>query len=99
MGDIDLRKEIRLHEGSGVVYRQSVRQSLRRIYSARINGRKADMTVAVYQGNHAEKVCLNSLEFRQFPSYCFALAMAAGYYRIRFLPVSSDHVLESWSIS
>ncbi|KAJ7759762.1 hypothetical protein DFH07DRAFT_817099 [Mycena maculata] len=55
MGDIDLRQEIRFDEDSHVVYRRSVGGSVRRMYSARVNGQNADMTVALYEGDCAEK--------------------------------------------
>ncbi|KAJ7628104.1 hypothetical protein B0H17DRAFT_1218340 [Mycena rosella] len=54
MGDLDLRNEIRL-VASGEVYRRRGRQSVRRVYSAQIQGSKSKMTVAVYQGENAEE--------------------------------------------
>ncbi|KAJ6576910.1 hypothetical protein DFH09DRAFT_1310926 [Mycena vulgaris] len=53
MGDLDLRHEIRLN--SGVVNRWDRTAPVRRVYSARIHGSKSKMTVAVYQGENAEK--------------------------------------------
>ncbi|KAJ6538638.1 hypothetical protein DFH09DRAFT_1368806 [Mycena vulgaris] len=55
MGDLDLREEIRPQHRSGVVFREKGRVSVKRVYSARIHGSKAKMTVAVYQGKNAEK--------------------------------------------
>ncbi|KAJ7143691.1 hypothetical protein C8R44DRAFT_845892 [Mycena epipterygia] len=55
LGDIDLRREIRLSSPLGVVHHRPVRGSVRRIYSGRIDGRNSDMTVALYQGQKAEK--------------------------------------------
>ncbi|KAJ7504817.1 hypothetical protein B0H11DRAFT_1979502 [Mycena galericulata] len=56
LGDLDLLREIRLvSERSGLVYRQEGRVRVRRIYSARIEGRKMAMTAAVYQGENAEE--------------------------------------------
>ena len=55
-GGIDLRREIKLNRQTSVVERQ--RGSIRSVYSARIEGRKSDMTVALYQGDGAEEVCL-----------------------------------------
>ncbi|KAJ6561628.1 hypothetical protein B0H19DRAFT_1259297 [Mycena capillaripes] len=52
LGDIDLQSE---HDTGGVVYRQNERCSVRRVYSAKIDGRASEMTVAVYQGNGAEE--------------------------------------------
>ncbi|KAJ7120210.1 hypothetical protein C8R44DRAFT_877658 [Mycena epipterygia] len=54
LGDLDLRNEIRLENG-GVVTRQYGRGTARRIYSARIDGKQSDMTVAVYEGKNAEE--------------------------------------------
>jgi hypothetical protein len=51
--DIDLRHEIRVDGDTGVVERAVVR----RVYSARVEGRKSKFTVAVYQWNGAEEVC------------------------------------------
>ncbi|KAF7377105.1 hypothetical protein MSAN_00129500 [Mycena sanguinolenta] len=58
MGDIDLRREIRVDECTGVVNSQPrERACVRRIHSAKaiIAGRKSRVTVAIYQGNGAEK--------------------------------------------
>ncbi|KAJ7256638.1 hypothetical protein C8J57DRAFT_1344025 [Mycena rebaudengoi] len=57
LGDIDLQREIRLHklEGSLVVDRRRERASVRRVYSARVDGRNALTTVAMYQGPRAEE--------------------------------------------
>jgi hypothetical protein len=57
MGDLDLRAEIHLDDHNSVVYRRDRQACARRIYSARIPGVDSKMTVAVYQGNNAEKVC------------------------------------------
>ncbi|KAJ6478907.1 hypothetical protein C8R45DRAFT_1006215 [Mycena sanguinolenta] len=54
LGDIDLQHEICLDQESAIVSRRSRRGSVRRMYSARIEGRKSRMTVAVYLGNSAE---------------------------------------------
>jgi hypothetical protein len=56
LGDIDLRKEIKLNYETGVVNEQYERPRVRRIYSARIEGRNSNVTVAMYQGNGAEEV-------------------------------------------
>jgi NAD(P)H-flavin reductase len=61
LGDIDLQHEIRLDQESVIVGRRSGRGSVRRMYSAKIDGRKSRMTVAVYRGNSAEDVCLAPL--------------------------------------
>ncbi|KAJ7508778.1 hypothetical protein B0H11DRAFT_1962562, partial [Mycena galericulata] len=54
LGDVDLRHEIRM-DASGVVHRKGARASTKKMYSARIEGRQSDMTVAVYQGENAEE--------------------------------------------
>ncbi|KAJ6527630.1 hypothetical protein DFH09DRAFT_1186593 [Mycena vulgaris] len=55
LGDIDLQREIRA-SNSGVVNRHySERRSVRRVYSAKIDGRKSTVTVAIYQGDGAEQ--------------------------------------------
>ncbi|KAJ7928236.1 hypothetical protein B0H13DRAFT_2653121 [Mycena leptocephala] len=55
LGDIDLQHELRLNKGSAVVDHRCERASVRRVYSARIDGRNAPMTVAMYQGPGAEE--------------------------------------------
>ncbi|KAJ7870550.1 hypothetical protein B0H13DRAFT_2280594, partial [Mycena leptocephala] len=52
--DVDLRHEIQLDMWS-VVRRQHGGAPVWRIYSAHIEGRRSDMTVAVYQGPNAEE--------------------------------------------
>ncbi|KAJ7854446.1 hypothetical protein B0H13DRAFT_2081196 [Mycena leptocephala] len=54
LGDLDLWHEIWLDHGSGVVNRLP-RTCLRKIYAARIGGRAAAMTAAVYEGPTAEE--------------------------------------------
>jgi hypothetical protein len=57
MGDIDLLEEIHLNNETGVVgCHHSERTRVRRMYSARVDGRKSGVTVAVYQGGGAEEV-------------------------------------------
>jgi hypothetical protein len=56
LGDIDLRKEIRLDDETGVVDRRLRRRSGRQMYTARIGRRRSDMTVVLYHGDEAEKV-------------------------------------------
>ncbi|KAF7330651.1 hypothetical protein MSAN_02450300 [Mycena sanguinolenta] len=57
MGDIDLRHQIRVDECTVVAYSQRQRACVRRMHSAkaRIDGRRSRVTVAIYQGNDAEK--------------------------------------------
>ncbi|KAJ7616634.1 hypothetical protein FB45DRAFT_1008066 [Roridomyces roridus] len=54
LGDIDLQREIGF--SAGVVDRPSVlRRTVRRVYSARVHGVEANMTVALYEGEQAEQ--------------------------------------------
>ncbi|KAF7333217.1 hypothetical protein MSAN_02429000 [Mycena sanguinolenta] len=54
LGSIDLRNEIRL-EPAGVISRNRGQGAVRRLYSARVGCRNKPMTVALYQGDHAEE--------------------------------------------
>jgi hypothetical protein len=56
MGDIDLLEEICLNNETGVVGHHPERTRVRRMYSARVDGRRSGVTVAMYQGNGAEEV-------------------------------------------
>ncbi|KAJ6575635.1 hypothetical protein DFH09DRAFT_377500 [Mycena vulgaris] len=58
LGDIDLRREIKLNWRTGVVERQ--RRCIRNVYSARICG-LSDMTVALYQGAGSEEEWLEDI--------------------------------------
>ncbi|KAJ7227978.1 hypothetical protein B0H12DRAFT_1148214 [Mycena haematopus] len=55
MGDIDLRHEIRVDKRTGAVNYDRHQARVRRMYSARVQGRKSALTVAMYQGNGAEE--------------------------------------------
>jgi hypothetical protein len=57
MGDINLQRKIRLDKLSRVVDYRCERRSIRRVYSAKIPGRKSSVTAATYQGESAEEVC------------------------------------------
>jgi hypothetical protein len=57
LGDLNLLQEIGIHCGANVVHRKNGGNSVRRMYSARVHGCKANMTVALYQGSGAEDVC------------------------------------------
>lgn len=61
LGDLDLRNEIHLNEG-GVINRHGALCTARRIYSVRIEGRKSNMTAALYQGQNAEEVVRSFLD-------------------------------------
>ncbi|KAJ7168906.1 hypothetical protein C8R46DRAFT_1092837 [Mycena filopes] len=52
MEDIDLQHEI---GDSGVLRRRHGRNSVRRVYSAKVEGRTSNVTVAVYQGDGADE--------------------------------------------
>jgi hypothetical protein len=57
MGDIDLLEEIHPKKETGIIGRHHPeRTRVRRVYSAKIDGRKSGVTVAVYQGDGAEEV-------------------------------------------
>lgn len=56
LGDIDLQHEIRMD--AAIVERRQERRCVRRVYSAKLEGRSSGMTVALYQGNNAEEVCV-----------------------------------------
>jgi hypothetical protein len=57
VGDIDLLREIRLdNTGIADCRRRHERPRVRRVYTAKIEGRKSDVTVAVYQGMGAQEV-------------------------------------------
>ncbi|KAF7340614.1 hypothetical protein MSAN_02133100 [Mycena sanguinolenta] len=57
LADIDLRHEIRLDNSMGAAYsRPRERARVRRLYSAKIEGRKSTLTVAMYQGDNAEQI-------------------------------------------
>ncbi|KAJ7809029.1 hypothetical protein B0H13DRAFT_1928141, partial [Mycena leptocephala] len=56
MGDIDLLEEICLDNEAGIVgCHHPERTRVRRMYSAKIDGRKSSVTVAMYQGDGAEE--------------------------------------------
>ncbi|KAJ6580626.1 hypothetical protein B0H19DRAFT_483050 [Mycena capillaripes] len=54
LGDIDLQREIRVDNHAGIVNRHSKRARVR-VYSAKLNGQRSNMTVAMYKGNNAEE--------------------------------------------
>ncbi|KAJ6485666.1 hypothetical protein C8R45DRAFT_278815 [Mycena sanguinolenta] len=56
LGSIDLRNKIRLDEPAGVASRNHGRGVVRRLYSAWVGCHNKPMTVALYQGDHAEEV-------------------------------------------
>ncbi|KAJ7153835.1 hypothetical protein C8R46DRAFT_1228126 [Mycena filopes] len=54
-GDIDLQRELLVNKESGVVGYRHENNFARRVYCAQVDGRASDMTVAVYQGDGADK--------------------------------------------
>ncbi|KAF7374295.1 hypothetical protein MSAN_00312700 [Mycena sanguinolenta] len=54
-GDIDLHSDIQVDVDTGAVSRRHEWKNVRRMYSARVVGHNEPMTVALYEGNHAEK--------------------------------------------
>ncbi|KAJ7708012.1 hypothetical protein B0H16DRAFT_663801 [Mycena metata] len=56
MGDIDLQKELMVNKESSAIGRRRERNCVRRVYSGKIDGRKSNLTVGVYQGHGAEEV-------------------------------------------
>ncbi|KAJ7022353.1 hypothetical protein C8F04DRAFT_1138261, partial [Mycena alexandri] len=58
IGDIDLQRELIVNKGSGAIDRRLGRERIghvRRMYSAKIEGRNSDVTVAMYEGAGAEE--------------------------------------------
>ncbi|KAJ7036938.1 hypothetical protein C8F04DRAFT_457417 [Mycena alexandri] len=55
IGDIDLQKELTVNKESWVLGRRRKHNCARRVYSAKIDGRNSNVTVAVYQGDGAEE--------------------------------------------
>jgi hypothetical protein len=56
MGEINLQHEIPVGNDAGLVYRQRQSGHARRMYSAKVEGRRSSKTVAIYQGDCAEEV-------------------------------------------
>ncbi|KAF8214529.1 hypothetical protein K438DRAFT_881255 [Mycena galopus ATCC 62051] len=50
----DLQYEIRFDKNTGIVERSHEKLRVRRVYSAKVEGRESTMTVAMYQGHGAE---------------------------------------------
>ncbi|KAJ7168916.1 hypothetical protein C8R46DRAFT_1092863, partial [Mycena filopes] len=64
LGDIDLQQQLSVESGSGVqvIGRTRERRCVRRVYSATIDGRGSNVTVAMYEGNRAEEDWLEDVE-------------------------------------
>ncbi|KAF7374291.1 hypothetical protein MSAN_00312300 [Mycena sanguinolenta] len=54
-GNIDLRSDIQVDAETGAVWRRHQWKSVRQMYSARVIGHNEPMTVALYEGDHAEE--------------------------------------------
>ncbi|KAJ7858307.1 hypothetical protein B0H13DRAFT_2573610 [Mycena leptocephala] len=87
LGDIDLQHELRLNKGSAVLDRRCERASVRRVYSARIEGRNAPTTVAMYQGpgagerwqqDIANHMSVRRVTFKAFVAYLIFGAASSG---------------------
>jgi hypothetical protein len=91
LGDIYLRDELELDKGLRTIGRLRDRGSVRRMYSATVVGLEGNMTVAMYRGDGAEKVCHST-------SLMYILsnltAMAGGYFATLVASVS-----ETWCCS
>jgi hypothetical protein len=57
LGHVNLLHRIAVNSGSAVLHHGHGRTSVRRMYSAEIQGCKSKMAVALYQGDGAEEVC------------------------------------------
>ncbi|KAJ7034847.1 hypothetical protein C8F04DRAFT_1347072 [Mycena alexandri] len=76
IGDIDLQRELTVNKESGVLGHRRKYNCVRRVYSAKLSGRKGDWTVAMYQGNGAEEDWGQDREIsgpiQNIPSFPFA---------------------------
>jgi hypothetical protein len=70
LGDIDLRREIQVHSSTGVVARQREREYARRVYSAKVEDRRPNFTVVMYQGNGAEEVWCSFPVIYSLKNFC-----------------------------
>ncbi|KAF7377034.1 hypothetical protein MSAN_00121500 [Mycena sanguinolenta] len=76
MGDIDLRHRIRVNERMSVAFsRPRERARVRRLYSAKVEGRKSTLTVAMYQGDNAAQ----NQEFKEAFYYLWSAFQRAFY--------------------
>ena len=69
-----------LSNGTGVVHRQRERACVRRMYAARVEGRKSSVMVAMYQGNGAEEA--RCILFSRYSLLTTFAGMTAGYCEI-----------------
>ncbi|KAJ7714790.1 hypothetical protein B0H16DRAFT_1617600 [Mycena metata] len=110
LGDIDLHREVGLRSELGAVHQRS-RGSVRRLYSARIHGLPEKVTVALYQGKHAEKEWRNDISRYsklRHPNLMqlFGTVSTGGLHAVIFhdelIPVdhllSTNHDLPVWTV-
>ncbi|KAF7326724.1 hypothetical protein MSAN_02500400 [Mycena sanguinolenta] len=106
LGSIDLRNEIRLDSASCVVFRDHTQRHIRRMYAARVECRSAPMTVALYEGDHAEEEWKNSVSVHSRLRHphilqIYAAASASGLHATVFHDdlIPPDQSLESFGDS
>ncbi|KAJ7679292.1 hypothetical protein DFH06DRAFT_1415359 [Mycena polygramma] len=107
LGDIDLQREIQLDSDSGIVDSRKERGSVRRVYSAKITGRKSRVTVAVYEGEggaeewrqHVAKYM--SVRHPHIIQICGAAASSGGIHATLFYNelILFDHFLDRYRYS
>ncbi|KAJ7165909.1 hypothetical protein C8R46DRAFT_1219687 [Mycena filopes] len=64
-GDIDLQQKLLVNKETGAIGYLHERKCVRRVYSAKVDGQRSDVTVAVYQGDGAE----DTVEWREVEDY------------------------------
>jgi hypothetical protein len=90
VGDIDLLREIRLDKRSIADYHCD-RPRVRRVYTAKIEGRKSEATVAVYQGEGAHEVSYIYYS-PLYTDYATISGMAGGHGTLLPGSVRKNHV-------
>ncbi|KAF7337102.1 hypothetical protein MVEN_02147800 [Mycena venus] len=78
VGDIDLQQEIRLDNCTGFIEQRRNHMRVRRLHSAKIEGRNSPVTVAVYQGNRAKEEWQRDIEKYVHPSIVQIYAAASS---------------------
>ncbi|KAJ7101828.1 hypothetical protein C8R43DRAFT_1047694 [Mycena crocata] len=92
LGDIDLRREIRLDSKYGTVGRQRGRGSACRMYSAKLDGRRSDMTVILYRGTNAEENWREDISKHSYLRHPNVLQIYGAARSCELIPL--DHYLE-----
>ncbi|KAF7374294.1 hypothetical protein MSAN_00312600 [Mycena sanguinolenta] len=105
-GDIDLRSDIHVDAETGAVSRRWGWKGVRQMYSARVVGHNEPMTVALYEGDHAEeewKRDLSRYSHLRHPHtlQIYASASLSGIYAVIFHDdlVLFSHFLEHFRYS